>query len=115
MKRSQLFIIIVLSVVLLQVFAGCMTAISPREYSQHYQDQAELIMADSSRYKLASDWRVDSNYYICGRGMHIKKDSSNVSDVRVPLSNIKRFVVEDNITPIYFEIIIASAVFISLL
>jgi hypothetical protein len=92
-----------------------MATVSPNDYNKHYQEQAELVMVDSTRYKLAPNWRVDSNYCIRGHGMYIKNDSTKMTNVNIPISGISRLSVEDNITPIYFEIIIASAIFIHML
>lgn len=92
-----------------------MTTISPNEYNKHYEEQAELILVDSSKYKLAPNWTVDSNYCIRGRGMYSKNDSTKIFNVNIPISTISRLSVEDNITPIYFELIIASAIFIHML
>ncbi len=111
-SRAFIIILILLS---LQVFTGCMATINPDEYSKHYQDRAELITVDSSKYKLASNWRVDSNYCIRGRGMYVKDDSTRILNVNIPISSIRRLVVEDNITPIYFELIIVSVIFIHML
>src|SRR5208283_4596123 len=115
MNGNRALITILLILVVLQVFIGCMTTISPSEYNKHYQEQAELIMVDSSKYKLASNWTVDSNYCIRGRGMYIKNDSTKIFYVNIPIPGISRLSVEDNITPIYFELIIASAIFIHIL
>ena len=115
MNISRALLTILLFVVLLHVVTGCMATISPNEYYKHYQDQAELMMVDSSEYKLAANWTVDSNYCIRGRGMYMKNDSTRIFNVNIPISRISRLVVEDNITPIYFELIIASAIFIHIL
>jgi hypothetical protein len=115
MNGSWTLITILLNLVLLQAFTGCMTTISPNEYHRHYQERAELIMVDSSTYKLASNWAIDSNYCIRGRGMQIKNDSAKIFNVNIPISGISRLVIEDNITPIYFELIIASVIFIHML
>jgi|SRR5208283_1710767 len=115
MNGSRTLIPILLILVVLQAFAGCMTTISPNEYNKHYQEQAELVLVDSSKYKLAPNWTVDSNYCIRGRGMYSKNDSTKIYNVNIPISDIRRLSVEDNITPIYFEIIIVSAIFIHLL
>ncbi len=92
-----------------------MTTISPNEYNKHYQEQAELVLVDSSKYKLAPNWTVDSNYCIRGRGMYSKNDSTKIFNVNIPISDISRLSVEDDITPIYFELIIVSAIFIHML
>ena len=115
MNGSRALITILLILVLLQVFTGCMTTISPSEYYKHYEDQAKLIMVDSSKYTLASNWIVDSNYCIRGRGKYVKNDSTRILNVNIPISGISRLVIEDNITPIYFELIIASTIFIYML
>ena len=92
-----------------------MATINPDEYNKHYREQAELIMVDSSKYTLARNWTIDSNYCIRGRGMYIKNDSTKILNVKIPIAGISQLSVEDNITPIYFELIIASAIFIHML
>ncbi len=72
-------------------------------------------MVDSSQYKLARNWTIDSNYCIRGRGMYMKNDSAKIGDVNIPISGIRQLSVEDNITPVYFELLIASAIFIHML
>ncbi len=94
------------------ISAGCMTVLRPNDYSKHYQDKAELIMIDSSKYTLASDWTVDSTQCIRGRGTYSKDDSTRTGKVAIPLSGISKLTVEDNITPIYFEVLVVSAVFL---
>ena len=115
MNVRHTLITILLILILLQVFTGCITTISPNEYNKHYQEQAELIMADSSKYKLARNWTIDSNYCIHGRGSYIKNDSTKIINVNIPISSISRLSVEDNTTPIYFEIFIVSIIFIHML
>jgi len=92
-----------------------MATISPNEYYNHYQEPAKIIMVDSSTYKLARNWTVDSNHCIRGRGLYAKNDSTRILNVNIPISGVSRLVVEDNITPIYFELIIASIIFIHML
>ncbi|MGA7160241.1 MAG: hypothetical protein WBZ48_04520 [Bacteroidota bacterium] len=92
-----------------------MTTISPSEYNKHYQEQAELVMVDSGNYTLARNWTIDSNYCIRGRGMYMKNDSTKIVNVNIPISGVSRLSVQDDITPIYFEILIASAIFIHFL
>ena len=96
-------------------FAGCMTTISPGEYSKHYQENVEVTTADSSRYTLAPNWNIDSADCLRGRGLSLKDDSSRTVNVNIPLSGIIRIAVEDNITPIYFELLLATVVFIHFL
>ena len=72
-------------------------------------------MADGSRYKLASNWRIDSTDCIRGRGLHIKNDSTTVTDVKVPISEVNQLVVVDDTTIIYLELAIASAIFVHML
>lgn len=108
-------ITIVLILVLMQVSISCMATINPSEYTKHYQEQADLTMIDGSRYTLARNWTIDSNYCIRGRARITKNDSSKIGNVNIPISGISRLSVEDNITPVYFELIIASAVFIHML
>ena len=115
MNRSRPLIIALLILGLLQLFAGCMTTISPGDYNRHYQEQAELVMVDSSKYTLARNWTVDSNYCIRGRGMYMKNDSTKIFNVNIPISGVSRLSVQDDITPIYFELLIASAIFIHFL
>ena len=115
MNASRVLITVILIFILVQVFTGCMATIRPDEYNKHYQGQAELIMVDSSQYSLARNWTVDSNYCIRGRGMYVKDDSTKIVNVNIPISGISRLSVEDNITPVYFELIIASAIFIHML
>lgn len=115
MNGNYAVITILLILILLNVFIGCMATISPDEYNKHYQEQAELIMVDSSKYKIARNWTIDSNYCILGRGMYIKNDSAKLINVNIPISRISRLSVEDNITPLYFELITVSAIFIHML
>ena len=115
MNGNHVLITILLTLVLLLVFTGCMATISPDEYNKHYQEQAELVMLDSSKYKLARNWTIDSNFCILGRGMYIRNDSAKLVKVNIPISGISRLSVEDNITPLYFELIIVSAIFIHML
>ena len=97
------------------VFTGCVTTVSPNEYSRHCEEQVELTMLDSSKYTIARNWTIDSNYCISGRGMYMKNDSIKRVNVNVPISRVSRLSVVDNITPIYFELIIATAIFIHML
>ena len=97
------------------VFAGCMTTISPSEYSKHYQENVEVTTADSSRYTLAPNWNIDSADCLRGRGIETKRDSSRTVNVNIPLTGITRIAVEDKITPIYFEILVATVVFVHFL
>ncbi len=115
MNASRALTTILLILIFVQAFAGCMATISPNEYHKHYQEDAELIMVDSSKYRLARNWTVDSNYCIRGRGMYMKNDSAKILNVNLPISAIRQLSVEDNITPIYFELLIASAIFIHML
>jgi hypothetical protein len=115
MNASRALTTILLILNMVQVFTGCMTTISPNEYNNHYQENVELILVDSSKYRLARNWTVDSNYCIRGRGMYMKNDSAKIVNVNIPISGISHLSVEDNITPIYFELIIASAIFIHML
>jgi hypothetical protein len=115
MNASRALTTILLILILVQIFTGCMATIYPNEYNKHYQENAELIMDDSSKYKLARNWTVDSNYCIRGRGMYMKNDSAKIVNVNIPISGISHLSVEDNVTPIYFELIIASAIFIHML
>jgi hypothetical protein len=89
--------------------------VSPNEYSKHYEEQAALTMVDGSKYTLARNWKIDSNYSIRGRGMYMKNDSTKIVNVNIPISGISRLSIEDNIKPIYFELIIATAIFIHML
>ena len=115
MNRNQSVVIFIISLVLLSQFAGCVVTVSPDQYYRHCDKQAELIMADGSRYKLASNWRIDSIDCIRGRGLHIKNDSTMLADVRVPISEVNQLIVVDNITMIYWELAIATAIFIHML
>ena len=115
MNASRALTTILLILILVQIFTGCMATIGPNEYNKHYQENADLIMVDRSKYKLARNWTVDSNYCIRGRGMYMKNDSAKIVNVNIPISGISQLSVEDNISPIYFELIIASAIFIHML
>jgi len=96
-------------------FAGCMTTISPGDYSRHYQEKVEVTTADCSTYSLAPHWNIDSAGCLRGRGIYAKNDSSRIVNVNVPLSGITRIAVEDNLTPMYFELLLATVVFIHFL
>src|ERR1700690_2045950 len=103
---------LLLALISLQTFTGCMVTINPSEYYNHYHEPAKITMVDSSTYKLGRNWTVDSNHCIRGRGMYSKNDSTKILNVNIPISGISSLVIEDNITPIYFELIIASIIFI---
>ena len=115
MNQSRTLIALLLILILFQALTGCMATIGPNEYHNYYKEPAKIIMVDSSTYKLARNWTVDSNYCIRGRGMYVKNDSTRILNVNIPISDVSRLVVEDNITPIYFELIIASVIFIHML
>ena len=88
MNASRASITILLILILALVFTGCVTTVSPNEYSKHYEDQAELTMLDSSEYTIARNWTIDSNYCIRGRGMYMKNDSTKIVNVNIPISSI---------------------------
>ena len=115
MNRNQPLVIVFLSFLLLSQTDGCAVTISPDQYYRHCDEQAELIMADGSKYKLASNWKIDSTDCIRGRGLHIKNDSTSVTDIKVPISEVNQLIVVDDISMIYLELAIASAIFIHML
>jgi|GEM_PF-2935716 len=115
MNSSRALLAILRFPIMAIVFTGCVTTVSPNEYSKHYEEQVELTMLDSSKCTIARNWTIDSNYCISGRGMYMKNDSIKRVNVNVPISRISRLSVVDNITPIYFELIIATAIFIHML
>jgi hypothetical protein len=113
--RRRLFLTIGLLFGAAWACSGCMTTLSPGEYSKHYRENVEVTTADSSRYSLAPNWKIDSTNCLRGRGAYVKNDSSQMVNVNIPLSGVGRIAVEDDITPIYFELLVATVLFIHFL
>ncbi len=114
MKKNSSFIVTGLCFILLPLYNGCAVTIAPGDYYKNYDKQAEIIMNDSSKYEIASNWTVDSTSHIRGKGIRIygKNDSSKISRVSIPQSDIRRLVIIDNVTPIYVEVAVVTALFI---